>query len=299
MLPDTILGFFHMYGLMIAVGIIACFGVLFQFGKKRKIEERFIDFIFYNAIVAIILGFGSAALFQATYNYIENPSAGFNFEGGITFIGGLIGGIESFLVGYAIFRKRYKARLVDMISIAPCCILIAHAFGRVGCFFAGCCYGKPTDSFLGVQFPGMSQKVHPTQLYEAIFLFALFTLCYLLYWKKNFKHNLSLYLVVYGIFRFCIEYLRGDDRGQLIGMISPSQFWSILMVVGGVAVYFLVEWLFKKRDAELALAAEEASKVEQAEEQAQTETTSVENIEESDNKTVSAGTESVNSEVIE
>ena len=299
MLPDTILGFFHMYGLMIAVGILACFGVLFRFGKKRKIEERFIDFIFYNAIVAIILGFGSAALFQATYNYIENPSAGFNFEGGITFIGGLIGGIVSFLVGYAIFRKRYKARLVDMISIAPCCILIAHAFGRVGCFFAGCCYGKPTDSFLGVQFPGMSQKVHPTQLYEAIFLFALFTLCYLLYWKKNFKHNLSLYLVVYGIFRFCIEYLRGDDRGQLIGMISPSQFWSILMIVGGVAVYFLLEWLFKKRDEELALAAEEASKVEQAEEQAQTETTSVEDIEESDNKTVSEGTESVNSEVIE
>ena len=299
MLPDTILGFFHLYGLMIAVGILACFGVLFRFGKKRKIEERFIDFIFYNAIVAIILGFGSAALFQATYNYIENPSAGFNFEGGITFIGGLIGGIVSFLVGYAIFRKRYKARLVDMISIAPCCILIAHAFGRVGCFFAGCCYGKPTDSFLGVQFPGMSQKVHPTQLYEAIFLFALFTLCYLLYWKKNFKHNLSLYLVVYGIFRFCIEYLRGDDRGQLIGMISPSQFWSILMIVGGVAVYFLLEWLFKKRDEELALAAEEASKVEQAEEQAQTETTSVEDIEESDNKTVSEGTESVNSEVIE
>ena len=193
----------------------------------------------------------------------------------------------------------HKARLVDMISIAPCCILIAHAFGRVGCFFAGCCYGKPTDSFLGVQFPGMSQKVHPTQLYEAIFLFALFTLCYLLYWKKNFKHNLSLYLVVYGIFRFCIEYLRGDDRGQLIGMISPSQFWSILMIVGGVAVYFLLEWLFKKRDEELALAAEEASKVEQAEEQAQTETTSVEDIEESDNKTVSEGTESVNSEVIE
>ena len=299
MLPGKILGFFHMYGLMIAVGILACFGVLFQFGRKRKIHDSFTDFVFYNAIVAIALGFGSAALFQATYNYIENPSAGFNFDGGITFIGGLIGGVASFLLGYLIFRKRLKGRLVDILPIAPCCIIIAHAFGRVGCFFAGCCYGKPTDSFLGVQFPGMSQKVHPTQLYEAIFLFALFTLCYLLYWKKNFKHNLSLYLVVYGIFRFCIEYLRGDDRGQLIGMISPSQFWSILMIVGGVAVYFLLEWLFKKRDEELALAAEEASKVEQAEEQAQTETTSVENIEESDKKTAPAETESANGEVVE
>ena len=261
MLPDKILGIFHMYGLMIAVGILACFGVFFQFGKKRKIEEGFVDFVFYNAIVAIVLGFGSAALFQATYNYIENPSAGFNFDGGITFIGGLIGGIASFLIGYAIFRKKYKARVVDIVSIAPCCILIAHAFGRVGCFFAGCCYGKETDCFLGVHFPGVPGKVHPTQLYEAIFLFALFAVCYLLYWKKNFKHNLSLYLIVYGIFRFLIEFLRGDDRGQLLGGISPSQFWSILMVVAGVGVYFLLKWLFQKREAELA----EIEKAETAE----------------------------------
>ena len=69
MYPDKILGIFHLYGLMIAVGILACFGVLYYYGKKKKIEEDFIDFIFFNAIVAIVLGFGSAALFQATYNY--------------------------------------------------------------------------------------------------------------------------------------------------------------------------------------------------------------------------------------
>ena len=258
MLPDKILGIFHMYGLMIAVGILACFGVWFHFGKKRKIEEKFVDFVFYNAIVAIAVGFGSAALFQATYNYIENPAAGFNLGGGITFIGGLIGGIVSFLAGYAIFRNKFKARLVDMVSIAPCCILIAHAFGRVGCFFAGCCYGKPTDSFLGIQFPHLSYKVHATQLYEAIFLFALFAVCFILYWKKNFKHNLSLYLIAYGIFRFGLEFLRGDKRGELLGFMSPSQFWSVLMVVAGVGVYFLFSWLFKKREAELALLGEQS-----------------------------------------
>lgn len=252
MLPGKILGFFHMYGLMIAVGILACFGVLFQFGKKRKIESRFIDFVFYNAIAAIMVGFGSAALFQAIYNYIENPSAGFNFNGGITFIGGLIGGVVAFLLGYAIFRKKYEARLVDIMPIVPCCITIAHAFGRVGCFFAGCCYGKQTDSFLGVHFPNVPGKVHPTQLYEAIFLFAVFAICYLLYWKKHFKHTMSLYLICYGVFRFSIEYLRGDHRGELLGFISPSQFWSILMVVIGVGLYFLLNWLFQKRFMEHA-----------------------------------------------
>ena len=253
MLPDKIFGLFYMYGLMIAVGLLACFAVLFHYGKKRQVEEKFIDFVFYNAIVAILVGFGSAALFQATYNYIENPSKGFNLKGGITFIGGLIGGIISFLVGYAIFRKKFQTRLVDGISLYPCCIIIAHAFGRVGCFFAGCCHGVETDSFLGVHFPNVPGKVHPTQLYEAIFLFALFAICYLLFWKKNFKHNLSVYLIAYGIFRFLIEYLRGDDRGELLGAISPSQFWSLMMIVSGVAVYFLLEWLYKRRKMELAL----------------------------------------------
>ncbi len=252
MCPDPILGIFHWYGIMIAVGIFACFGILFWYGKKKKIEEKFIDLIFYLGIASIGVGFGAAALFQATYNYIENPQEGFNFGGGITFIGGLIGGIITFLALYFLLRKKYTARLTDVVSFLPCCILIGHAFGRIGCFLAGCCYGKPTDSFLGVQFPGLPYKVHPTQLYEAIFLFALFAVCLLLVLKWDFKHNLSVYLIGYGIFRFCIEYLRGDDRGQFLGTaISPSQFWSILMVVGGIAVYFLLEWAYKKRAAEV------------------------------------------------
>lgn len=246
MLPDKIFGLFYMYGLMIAVGIIACFLVLFFCGKKKKIPESFLDFCFYNAIIAIALGFGSAALFQATYNYIEDPTQGFNFNG-ITFIGGLIGGVVSFLLGYYIFRKKFQSTLLDVVSLAPCCILIAHAFGRIGCFFGGCCYGKPTDSIFGVTFPGMSHPVHPTQLYEAVFLFLLFAVCMVLYMKKDFKYNLPLYLVAYGIFRFLIEFVRDDNRGEFIGAISPSQFWSILMVVVGVVLFFYLRYAFKNR----------------------------------------------------
>ena len=259
MYPDKILGLFHLYGLMIGVGILACFSILYLYGKKEKVEESFMDFVFYNTIVAIALGFGAAALFQAPYNYIENPAAGFDFGSGITFIGGLIGGVISFLVGYAIFRKRFKTRLVDIISFIPCCILIAHAFGRVGCLFAGCCHGEKTTAWYGIFMHTVEfgyAKVVPTQLFEALFLFALFAICFILVWKKKFKHNMSLYLIAYGIFRFLLEFLRADDRGQLLGVISPSQFWSLLMIVAGVAVYFLLEWLYKKRAAELAAAGE-------------------------------------------
>lgn len=250
MLPYPILEFgkikVHMYGVMIALGILACFIVLYTYSKKLKLNEKFVDFIYYDALLSIALGFGSAALFQTTYNYFENPEAGFKFDGGITFIGGLIGGTVVFLLIYLAFRKKLKGRLYEAISLIPCCILVAHGFGRVGCFFAGCCYGRPTESFLGVCFPNVAGKVHPTQLYEAAFLFVMFAICSYLLLKKNFKHNMSVYLITYGIFRFLIEFVRNDDRGQLVSGISPSQFWSILMVGLGVGLIFIMNYIGKR-----------------------------------------------------
>ena len=247
MYTEKIFGLFTLYGLAIAIGVLCAVLVLFIFAKGR-IKDSFIDFLFYNGVVAIALGFGAATLFQSFYNYLDS---GVWKWGGMTFMGGLIGGVVTFLAGYFIFRKRLEGRLVDIISLLPCCIVIAHAFGRIGCFFAGCCYGKPTDSFLGVQFPFLDHKVHPTQLYEAAFLFILFAVMLYLYLKKGFKHNLSLYLLSYGIFRFLIEFIRGDDRGAFVGGISPSQFWALVMIVASVAVYFLLDYLFKLREKEL------------------------------------------------
>lgn len=260
----------HMYGIMIAVGLLCGFCVLFWYCKKKNVEERFVDFVFYNGIAAIVLGFLSAALFQATYNFIDDPSAGFKIGSGMTFIGGLIGGVVVFLAGYFIFRKRYSTRLYEIVSAIPCVILVAHAFGRVGCFFAGCCYGKETDSFLGVTFPGHTHAVHPTQLYEAAFLFIMFAICLWLVVKKNFKHNLSVYLITYGIFRFLIEYLRGDDRGALVGPISPSQFWSIFMVIAGVAVYFFMRYILIRESAKTLSKSEQEPSDESSKETTET-----------------------------
>ena len=247
-----------MYGIMIAVGLLCAMGVLYKYGKKMGLSLSFIDFIFYDGIASIALGFGSAILFQAFYNYLADPSRPFSeyIGSGMTFIGGLIGGAAVFLIIYFIRRKRLDGRLINALSTIPCSILVGHAFGRIGCFFANCCYGKPTDSFLGVKFPDLPYKVHATQLYEAAFLFILFGVCSYLLLKKKFRHNLSLYLVCYGIFRFLLEYLRGDERGELVLGISPSQFWSLLMVVIGVALYFAMEKLFPVKKSEEA--AEEA-----------------------------------------
>ena len=247
LLPDSFPVEIHLYGVMVAVGVIAALFLFTACAKKQGVEEKFIDFVFYNGLVAIAAGFFAATLFQGLYDYIEHPEKGFQL-GNMTFLGGLIGGVVCFLAGYFLFRKRYTARLYQILSIAPCSILIAHAFGRVGCFFAGCCYGKPTDSFVGVQFPHLPSPVHPTQLYEAVFLFLLCAVCLVLLLKKGFRYNMSLYLIAYGVFRFAIEFLRDDERGELVGFVTPSQFWALLMIVLGVVLIFAVRYWYRKAE---------------------------------------------------
>ncbi len=254
MFPNPIIWNIHPYGVMIAVGVMLAVTVLFLYGPKMNLDSKFLDFLFYNTIASVMVGMGSAALFQSIYNYIENPQAGFHFGSGMTFIGGLIGGSVCFLSVYFIFRKRLTRRLVDMLTLAPCAITVAHGCGRIGCFFAGCCYGKPTDSVFGVKFPRLAVKVHPTQLYEAAFLFALCAILSFLLLKKKFRHNLSVYLIAYGIFRFCLEFVRNDHRGELVAGLSPSQFWSILMIVIGIALIPTLKYFHRQRDAELAAA---------------------------------------------
>ena len=154
-----------------------------------------------------------------------------------------------------IFRKKLSGRLLDVISLLPCCILVAHAFGRLGCLFAGCCHGAEVDGFPGIYMETVdvgNGYFIPIHLYEALFLFALFGTCLFLYTKKGFKYNLPTYLISYGVWRFIIEYARADYRGSLVEGITPSQFWSIIMVVAGVGVIFLFKYMFKIHEANKA-----------------------------------------------
>lgn len=239
MLSGPILLNIHMFGIMVTIGLLSAFFVLFYYAKRLSISEKVIDFVFYDGIVSIFFGFASAAIFQAMYNYIRNPEYGFHLGSGITFIGGLIGGAGCFLISYYIFHKRLGEKLLVILPVIPCAITIAHGFGRIGCFFAGCCYGRESNCIFAIKFPGMINAVHPTQLYETVFLFLLFGVLSLLVLKIRYKFTMSIYLIAYGVFRFFIEFLRGDDRGQFIGAFSPSQFWAIIMILVGIILYYI------------------------------------------------------------
>lgn len=235
------------YSLMIFIGVIICFFLYITYAKKNNIKRKFSYDILLLACISIMLGLGSAMLFQFIFDQIKGNSTNPLFS--MTFFGGLVGGVITFIIGYKLYIKKHYPDsnfLNDVVIVAPACITVAHGFGRIGCFFAGCCYGKATDSIWGVKFPHLSHNVYPTQLYEAIFLIILASILFLLAYKYKNKFTFPIYLTSYGIFRFLIEFIRGDDRGSLFLSISPSQGFSILCII--IAIILTINFKSKNNN---------------------------------------------------
>lgn len=252
----------YAYGICMAVGIICCFVFLIITMNRKKFNEESTDKILIIGILGAAIGIFSAMLVQSIYDYMANPSAGFKFTSDMTFIGGLIGGVAGFLIIYWVymfaiaphvkkgwFSNHMNATLTDALPFIPIGICIAHAFGRLGCFFAGCCYGIETDSWIGMPVAATKPGVNvvPTQLFEMIFLVLLAVAMIILYFKFKFNYNFALYLFAYGVWRFFIEFIRDDYRGGMSGaVLTPSQFWSIVMVILGIGYIFLQKYVFSK-----------------------------------------------------
>lgn len=273
MLPNPILSFslfghqfsIYLYGIMIAVGILVCLAVFYFYTKKKKMPEKVQDFIFICAIIAIALGFLIAKLYQAIYNWIDTGIFDF-YRAGITAMGGFIGGAAVFILcyfigGLFIFQGKDKnlhiREFSKILNCAPCCITIAHAFGRIGCLMAGCCHGKyyGNDQVFGTVWMKGTTKgwgyYIPTQLHEAIFLFALFGLLTYLYFNRS-NINMPIYLTSYAIWRFIIEIFRDDYRGAVILGLAPSQWQSVIFIVvaGIIIAYMLIKRIpfFQKQE---------------------------------------------------
>ncbi len=248
----------YAYGLCMAVGIIACFVFLLLTFQAKNFDDESTDKMLLIGIISTGLGVLFAMLFQALYDYIDNPSSGFEL-GGMTFLGGLIGGVVCYILIYSLYvyviaprvkNKRLKwlqnnmnASITDALPFVPVSITIAHAFGRLGCTFAGCCYGQKAD--WGIYFRSAGATVIPTQLFECIFLVILAVVMAVLYFKFKFNYNFSVYCISYGVWRFIIEFFRNDSRGSFIPGITPSQFWCIIMVLAGIGYIFLYRYVLK------------------------------------------------------
>ncbi len=237
------------YSIMMVLGVI-CFTIVY-FHRLRKIgtDEKTIDRLTIITLICGIFVYLGASFFDTLWHCIEiHLETGEPFkldftEGGITFAGGIITGIIMFFIIFPLGMKFDKNRAINYMDQVVIGILIAHCFGRIGCFLAGCCYGKETDFFLGIYYSEAGAVVHPTQLYEAAFLLIAFIVFF--FFVK--KYHTESYLISYGIFRILIELLRGDDRGASpFGFLTPSQFMSIVMIIGGILIFFLRKRVLKK-----------------------------------------------------
>jgi phosphatidylglycerol:prolipoprotein diacylglycerol transferase len=238
---------------MIFIGVIICFFLYMSYAKKNNIKRKYSYDILLLACVSIMLGLISAMLFQLLFDSLKENSTNPLFS--MTFFGGLVGGVITFILGYFLYiKKRYPECnfTSDVLVIAPACITVAHGFGRVGCLFAGCCHGSPTDAWFGIAMHGDMGyiKYVPVQLFEALFLFALFA--FLFYnARKGRSYNLAVYAIGYGIWRFCIEYARADYRGSIPFVnVTPSQLIAVVMVALGIGLVFLEKFITGRQKGE-------------------------------------------------
>lgn len=231
-----------MFGLLISLGVI-CFTILsIRLFRKAGASEEKIDKLIITVAIAGGMFALSATFFDALWhNLSEYKTTGeFVWEWwGITYSGGLLGAIISYCIAYYFIMRYERHEMFFFLDIVVIGLALAHGFGRIGCFCGGCCYGKEVDpnTFLSVYYPINDSRtvwawVLPTQLYEAAFLF-LFSGA-LFFIKKN---RSAWYIIGYNVFRFFLEYLRGDDRGASpFGALSPSQFLSIVMLIMGICL---------------------------------------------------------------
>ncbi len=250
----------YAYGICMAVGIILCFGFLLFTMWKKKFSDKSTNAVLIIGVFGTAFGIFMAMLVQSILNYAADPSKPFRLAG-MTFMGGLLGGVVSFLAVWNLYvyvvgpRTKWKwlksdnmnAGLADALPFIPIGIAIAHAFGRLGCNFAGCCYGAATDGSWGLACAAYDSTLRvPTQLFEMFFLLILAGVMAWLYFRYKFDYNFGVYAIAYGVWRFILEFFRDDDRGALILGLQPSQFWSILMVLAGVGYFFLQYYVLRK-----------------------------------------------------
>lgn len=227
----------HGYGASIAVGLLLALMVASIRAKKRGMND---DICYGITFVAAICGFLGAKLmycFVEWDKFIADP-ASFLSSSGFVVYGGITGGILSVLI----YTKIRKVSFLDYLELCTPSVAIAQGFGRIGCFLAGCCYGKPTDAWYGIAFKNSDfapngVKLIPAQLVSAGADFL--NMAVLLFIAKHTKKRgtvLSCYIIFYSVGRFFIEMLRSDERGT-VGAFSTSQFYGIFSLAVGLAIF--------------------------------------------------------------
>ncbi|HEY0322221.1 MAG TPA: prolipoprotein diacylglyceryl transferase [Pyrinomonadaceae bacterium] len=268
------------YGVLLALAFLVALIVAARLAARDGLpRERIYDLGLWMLLAALI---GSKVLMLWTEPaYRENPLQLFSLDflrsGGV-FYGGLLGAI---LTGY-ILSRRYKLPWWKTADAFAPGIALGQSIGRLGCFSAGCCWGKPTTLPWGVHFTEAGNRItgvpiydetgnplhlHPTQLYEAGATLVFFFFLLWLHKRKRFSGQVILfYAVLYSIARFLIEFVRDDPRGDIAGLtsltgLSTSQMISLIIGIAGLVI-LIIRW--RRSSVESAAEVSQATKAARA-----------------------------------
>lgn len=247
----------HTYGFMMAVGVALALWFVYRQAKKAGLDaDRIMDACFYTIIVSLvgaklILFLGNIS-YYTTYpkELLSLAQSGGVFQGGLTF--GTL-----FALWYFHRRKIPTWKTADLVAPA---LALGHAFGRIGCFSAGCCYGRECAAPWAVVFRNkyaaeltgvhLDTPMHPVQLYEAALNFLNFAVLFLILKRKKFDGQVfAFYIMNYSVIRFFTEYFRGDHadktyflRGaSALASLSYPQLYCVLGLLAGAVVYIVLK----------------------------------------------------------
>lgn len=236
----------YTYGLFVALGFMTAMGVSQKNATPHGISHETIANIFFVILISALLG---ARLLYVGINfdvYKHNLLDIFKiWNGGLVFFGGFLSAVVVTII-YLKINSLDVWKTADIISPG---IALGHAVGRIGCFFAGCCYGKECDLPIAIKFTNpeslapLGVYLHPTQIYS---VFSNLILFFILLWiqkRKKFNGMVFLsYIMLYSLFRSIVEFFRGDFRGNFFfDFLSMSQ--GIGLIVFLIALILLIKFL--------------------------------------------------------
>lgn len=247
----------HTYGFLLALGVASGLWFLFVQAKKQGLDaSKLVDMAFYTIIISLV---GAKLVLLAGHfsYYWRYPGELFSLarSGGV-FQGGLTFGF--FFALWFLHKHRLPTwKTADIIGPA---LALGHGFGRIGCFSAGCCFGRVCETPWGVSFhseyahelTGIPLKtlLHPVQLYESALNFSNFLVLFFLLKRKRFDGQVfALYIINYSVIRYFTEFFRGDhaEKVFLIHGTSPyvsvslPQLFCVLGLAGGIVLFFILK----------------------------------------------------------
>jgi phosphatidylglycerol---prolipoprotein diacylglyceryl transferase len=255
----------YTYGFMMALSFAAGLAHWIWLGRARGYSKPFCTDLMVWVMVSGIVGARMAFVLENLSSFLASPAEIIRIDqGGLIFHGGLAGAALAVLV----FSRRHKIPLVGLIDFTLTAVPLSHALGRIGCFMNSCCFGVLHQSgCCGVTFPkysgpwyhhvqsglidghaSRSLAVHPVQLYEAGFNLVVYGILLLVYRRqKRPGFVAAVYLIVYALGRFMLEYFRGDhfDRVTMAGL-SSGQIVSATLFLAGLGLLSSLLYLARR-----------------------------------------------------